>query len=110
MIAIRQEIDGDRPGEYDRPDNPLKHAPHTARMLLAADWTHGYAREQAAFPLPGAAGQVLATGEAARQRLRRPQPGLHLRAAGGFRGLSKCAYRRGAQALRCQPVIWRESQ
>ena len=34
-------------------DNPLKNAPHTAGMLLAADWAHPYEREQAAYPVPG---------------------------------------------------------
>ena len=34
-------------------DNPLANAPHTAPMLLAADWKHHYAREEAAYPLAG---------------------------------------------------------
>ena len=34
-------------------DNPLQNAPHTASMLLAADWKHPYEREEAAYPLPG---------------------------------------------------------
>jgi glycine dehydrogenase len=36
----------------DPRDNPLKNAPHTATMLAAAEWTHPYSREQAAFPTP----------------------------------------------------------
>jgi len=36
----------------DRADNPLKHAPHTARELTADVWPHPYSRVQAAFPLP----------------------------------------------------------
>ena len=35
----------------ERDDNPLRHAPHTASAIAATDWTHGYSREQAAFPL-----------------------------------------------------------
>ena len=33
-------------------DNPLKNAPHTAEAVLTPEWTHGYSREQAVFPLP----------------------------------------------------------
>ena len=29
----------------------LKNSPHTARLVVADDWLHGYTREQAAFPL-----------------------------------------------------------
>ena len=39
-------------GTMDRADNPLKNAPHTAREVMADDWSHGYRRHQAAFPLP----------------------------------------------------------
>jgi glycine cleavage system P protein (glycine dehydrogenase) len=53
MIAIRQEIDRIGSGEYDSQDNPLRNAPHTASMLLAADWKHSYEREEAAYPLAG---------------------------------------------------------
>jgi glycine dehydrogenase len=53
MIAIRQEIARLASGESDATDNPLKNAPHTAAMLLAADWAHPYEREQAAYPVPG---------------------------------------------------------
>ena len=53
MLAIRDEIDKVASGEYDRDDNPLRGAPHTASMLLSADWKHPYEREQAAYPMPG---------------------------------------------------------
>jgi glycine dehydrogenase len=53
MIAIRQEIDRIGSGEYDSQDNPLRNAPHTASMLLAADWKHPYERAEAAYPLAG---------------------------------------------------------
>ena len=51
MIAIRTEIDAIAAGTFDRADNPLKQAPHTAREVMANVWTHAYTREQAAFPL-----------------------------------------------------------
>jgi glycine dehydrogenase len=53
MIAIRQEIGRVESGTYDPQDNPLHNAPHTASMLLAADWKHHYERAEAAYPLPG---------------------------------------------------------
>jgi glycine dehydrogenase len=52
MIAIRGEIRAVEQGRMDRSDNPLKHAPHTAAEVMASEWTHGYSREEAAFPLP----------------------------------------------------------
>jgi glycine dehydrogenase len=51
MIAIRQEIAKVESGAWPREDNPLKHAPHTAASLLAADWAHPYSREEAAYPV-----------------------------------------------------------
>jgi len=51
MIAIRGEIAQVERGAWPREDNPLKHAPHTAEALLAAEWPHPYSREQAAYPL-----------------------------------------------------------
>jgi len=52
MIQIRDEIRAIEDGRLDREDNPLKHAPHTATMVSASEWTHAYPRELAAFPLP----------------------------------------------------------
>ncbi len=52
MIQIRDEIRAVDEGKLDREDNPLKHAPHTAAMVSATEWTHAYPRELAAFPLP----------------------------------------------------------
>jgi glycine dehydrogenase len=51
MIQIRNEIRAVEEGKLDREDNPLKHAPHTATMVSASEWTHAYPRELAAFPL-----------------------------------------------------------
>jgi glycine dehydrogenase len=52
MIAIRHEIARVEAGAWPQDDNPLKHAPHTAAALLAADWTRPYTREEAAYPVP----------------------------------------------------------
>jgi glycine dehydrogenase len=52
MIHIRGEIEAIVTGGGDREDNPLKHAPHTAAAATATEWTHGYTREQAVYPLP----------------------------------------------------------
>ena len=51
MIAIHAEIVKVERGEYDRMDNPLKGAPHTAEVVMADDWQHKYTREAAAFPV-----------------------------------------------------------
>ncbi|WP_394179073.1 aminomethyl-transferring glycine dehydrogenase [Marinomonas posidonica] len=51
MIQIRKEISRVQAGEWNLEDNPLVNAPHTAASLLAADWSHGYTREEAAYPL-----------------------------------------------------------
>jgi glycine dehydrogenase len=51
MIAIHAELAKIRAGEWDRADNPLKCAPHTAQEI-AAEWRHSYSREVAAYPTP----------------------------------------------------------
>jgi len=51
MIAIRREIAQVESGAWPRDDNPLNHAPHPASVLLAAEWTRTYTREQAAYPV-----------------------------------------------------------
>ncbi len=53
MLAIRAEIAKVEAGSWTREDNPLVNAPHTAELLLKSDWSHGYSREEAAYPLPG---------------------------------------------------------
>jgi glycine dehydrogenase len=52
LIAIREEIRRIERGELDRNDNPLKHAPHPARVMTADDWPHAYTRKEAAYPAP----------------------------------------------------------
>jgi len=51
MIQIKAEIDEVASGSMDEDDNPLKNAPHTADMVMADAWLHGYSRELAAYPL-----------------------------------------------------------
>ena len=51
MLNIRDEIRAIEEGKSDKQDNPLKNAPHTQQMVLADEWTHGYSRQEAAFPL-----------------------------------------------------------
>ncbi|SDF70552.1 MULTISPECIES: aminomethyl-transferring glycine dehydrogenase [unclassified Duganella] len=52
MIAIRSEIAKVESGEFDKLNNPLKFAPHTAEVLTADVWDRKYSREVAAYPLP----------------------------------------------------------
>jgi len=52
MLTIREEIHAVEQGQQDALDNALKNAPHTASDL-AAQWHHGYSREQAAYPVQG---------------------------------------------------------
>ncbi len=55
MIAIREEVRLIENGVWPQDNNPLKHAPHTAASLMAADWSRPYSREvgaaQAGRPL-----------------------------------------------------------
>ncbi|WP_211266899.1 aminomethyl-transferring glycine dehydrogenase [Nonomuraea candida] len=52
MVAIRGEIAKVASGDYDKTDNPLRNAPHTAESVSADEWPHPYARSEAAYPLP----------------------------------------------------------
>ena len=51
MKTIRAEIRAVEQGTADKDDNPLKHAPHTAQVVSASEWSHAYTREQAAYPV-----------------------------------------------------------
>ncbi|MGZ5199606.1 MAG: aminomethyl-transferring glycine dehydrogenase [Telluria sp.] len=51
MIAIHAEISKVESGEYDKNDNPLKFAPHTAAVVTANEWTRTYPRDVAAYPV-----------------------------------------------------------
>jgi glycine dehydrogenase len=48
MLSIRKEI---KEAKEDNPDNVLKNAPHTLKMITASEWNFPYTREKAAFPL-----------------------------------------------------------
>lgn len=52
LISIRAEIQDIVEGRMPKVNNLLKNAPHTAAVVTAAEWTHPYTREQAAFPAP----------------------------------------------------------
>jgi len=52
MISIRDEIRAIERGLSDKDDNPLRHAPHTADLLLG-EWTRSYTKAQAFAPLGG---------------------------------------------------------
>ncbi|MFI9030855.1 aminomethyl-transferring glycine dehydrogenase [Streptomyces sp. NPDC053560] len=49
MIAIRAEIEKVGTGEWDKDDNPLRNAPHTA-SALTGEWQHSYTRQEAVHP------------------------------------------------------------
>jgi glycine dehydrogenase len=51
LESIYAEIAAIEEGRLDAADNALKHAPHTAEVVVTSDWTHAYTREHAAFPL-----------------------------------------------------------
>jgi glycine dehydrogenase len=52
MFCIYDEIEEVATGKYDRNNNVLKNAPHTAEMIASDNWTFPYPRSKAAFPLP----------------------------------------------------------
>jgi glycine dehydrogenase len=52
MLKIREEINLVAEGIFDKEDNPLKNAPHTAQSIISDSWNHNYSREAAAYPLP----------------------------------------------------------
>jgi glycine dehydrogenase len=52
MISIHGEMQAVANGEADKTNNPLKHAPHTAKVIASEDWNRPYSRELAAFPAP----------------------------------------------------------
>jgi glycine dehydrogenase len=52
MIAIRKEIIEIEQGLMPKDNNLLKHAPHTAHVIMQDAWDRPYSRMQAAYPLP----------------------------------------------------------
>jgi glycine dehydrogenase len=51
LIEIRNEIREVEEGKADKENNVLKHAPHTASIITADEWTRPYSRQKAAYPL-----------------------------------------------------------
>ena len=51
MIEIRKEIEEIRNGTFDKKENVLKNAPHTAKVVTSSSWVYPYTREKAAYPL-----------------------------------------------------------
>lgn len=52
MIEIRNEIKEVEDGKFDKKDNVLKNAPHTAEIVTSSSWKYSYTREKAVYPLP----------------------------------------------------------
>ncbi len=52
LKAIRAEVKDVEDGKLPKDDNPLKHAPHTAQVVTADEWTRPYSRQRAAYPAP----------------------------------------------------------
>jgi glycine dehydrogenase len=51
LIQIRQEIREVEQGQFDKENNVLKNAPHTAAIVTSDKWDRPYSREKAAYPL-----------------------------------------------------------
>ena len=51
MIEIRNEIEEVINGTFDKQNNVLKNAPHTASIVTSSSWVFPYTREKAAYPL-----------------------------------------------------------
>lgn len=51
MRSIAEECSSIESGVWDKTDNPLKNAPHTAPEVIGDDWSHSYGRELAAYPV-----------------------------------------------------------
>ena len=52
LIEIRNEIREVEEGKFDKENNVLHYAPHTAAVITADEWTRPYSRQKAAYPLP----------------------------------------------------------
>lgn len=51
MIAIRKEVQEIEDGKFDKVNNVIKNAPHTAKLVVSDTWDKPYSREKAAYPL-----------------------------------------------------------
>lgn len=52
LLSIRAEIREIEDGVANDKDNVLKHAPHTAAIVLEGQWERPYSREKAVYPAP----------------------------------------------------------
>lgn len=50
LKIIRQEIADVESGKMDPENNPLRNAPHTAKIATSDDWKYPYSREKAVYP------------------------------------------------------------
>ena len=51
MIAIKHEADEISAGRHAVEDSPLRAAPHTAESVISGEWTAGYSRDEAVYPV-----------------------------------------------------------
>ncbi len=51
LISIHTEIQEIIDGKADKENNVLKHAPHTAQVVISDAWDRPYSREKAAYPM-----------------------------------------------------------
>ncbi len=51
MISIRKEIKEIEDGKFDKTNNVVKNAPHTAKLVINDNWEKPYSRQKAAYPL-----------------------------------------------------------
>ena len=91
MIAIRAEVARVESGEWPADDNPLVHAPFTARSVLAGDVGPRLLPRGGGLPGRRAPDEDLAAGAPHRRRARRPPPRLLLPPAGGARRVGVAA-------------------
>jgi len=53
LISIHGEIQEVIDGSADKENNVLKHAPHTAQVVISDSWDRPYPREKGAYPVAG---------------------------------------------------------
>lgn len=51
MIKIRKEIADIENGKYDKENNLLKNAPHTADCIINQEWKYPYSKQEASYPV-----------------------------------------------------------
>lgn len=52
LLNIHSEVHKVIEGTWDKDDNVLKNAPHTAEIVMNDEWNHKYTRKDAAYPIP----------------------------------------------------------